>query len=77
MLMTQKAPFSYLGRMLELWLQWAPGDRRGSKNFATFKNLRKALLQVDTLAAKAHDLEQAIGTKINIMINNYTTISLK
>ena len=30
-LLLAKAPSSYLGKMLSLWLQWAPGDERGSK----------------------------------------------
>ena len=29
--------------MLEEWLQWAPGDHRGSKNFATLEGLQLAL----------------------------------
>ena len=37
------APKSFLHAMLEEWLQWAPGDRRGSKNFATLEALQLAL----------------------------------
>lgn len=46
--------------MVEHWLQWAPGDGRGSKNFATFEDLQAALLRVDGFAAKAYDLEDAL-----------------
>ena len=37
------APKSFLHAMLEEWLQWAPGDHRGSKNFATLEALQLAL----------------------------------
>ena len=46
MLMMQ-APGSYLGEMLSQWLQWAPGDGRGSTGFAMRESLRKALLRVN------------------------------
>ena len=46
MLMAQ-APESYLREMLSQWLQWAPGDGRGSEGFATKESLRDALLSVD------------------------------
>lgn len=61
MLMIQDPPASYLGRMLEMWLKWAPGDGRGSKNYATFEELHAALLRVEGIAAKAHDLENVIS----------------
>ena len=41
------APNSWLGRMLTQWLEWAPGDRRGSVGFATRDSLRDALLKVN------------------------------
>ena len=34
------APESYLEEVLCRWYQWAPGDRRGSEDFATLKALR-------------------------------------
>ena len=37
------APESYLYTLLEEWLQWAPGDNRGSKNFATLEALQRAM----------------------------------
>lgn len=47
MLLTQSAPKSYLREMLSQWLQWAPGDRRGSASSATKESLRAALLNAD------------------------------
>ena len=46
MLFTQ-APGSYLSEMLTQWLQWAPGDGRGSKGFATKESLYDALLKIN------------------------------
>ena len=46
MLMMQ-APNSWLREMLSRWLQWAPGDQRGSEEFATRESLRVALLQAN------------------------------
>ena len=46
MLMMQ-APRSWLGQMLTQWLQWAPGDGRGSTSFATKESLRAALLKAN------------------------------
>ena len=37
------APNSWMSEMLAQWLQWAPGDGRGSSEFATLKNLKSAL----------------------------------
>ena len=42
-ILLQTAPKSYLHAMMEEWLQWAPGDHRGSKNFATLEALQLAL----------------------------------
>ena len=39
----QGAPLSWLSAMLSEWLQWAPGDGRGSANFATLEGLKRAL----------------------------------
>ena len=44
MLLTQSAPKSFLRELLSQWLQWAPGDKRGSVSFATKESLRAALL---------------------------------
>lgn len=60
-LMTQNPPVSYLSKMLELWLQWAPSDGRGSKNFATFEDLQAALLRVNDIAAEAYNLQSVLG----------------
>ena len=48
-------PKSWLGSMLSDWLQWAPGDGRGSTHFATLEILKYALQQVN-LGATAHTL---------------------
>ena len=37
------APCSYLSEMLSTWQQWAPGDARGSKNYATLESLKTAV----------------------------------
>ena len=60
MLLMQGAT-GYLGEMLTKWLQWAPGDGRGSRNFATFEDLRDALLKVQVTASIAYDLGPALG----------------
>ena len=46
-LLMQGPPKSYLNEMLTQWLQWAPGDGRGSVGFATKESLRTALLRVN------------------------------
>ena len=51
-----EAPISWLSAMLAEWLQWAPGDKRESKNFATFEALILALKEAG-LAAAASDLQ--------------------
>ena len=61
MLMIQSPPSSYLREMLTKWLQWAPGDGRGSRNFATFEDLRDALLKVQVTASIAYDLGPPLG----------------
>ena len=38
-----EAPKSWLSAMLADWLQWAPGDSRGSKKFAMLEDLKAAL----------------------------------
>ena len=37
------APKSWLGAMLAEWLQWTPGDQRGSTKCATLEGLSDAL----------------------------------
>ena len=37
------APKSYLSAMLEEWLEWAPGDARRSKDYATLNSLKRAV----------------------------------
>ena len=46
-LLTQSPPNSFLREMLSQWLQWAPGDGRGSTGFATRESLRAALLKAN------------------------------
>ena len=36
-------PSSYLRAMLSSWQQWAPGDARGSTNYATLEALKTAV----------------------------------
>ena len=48
-------PKSYLSTLLTQWLEWAPGDGRGSQDFATLEGLRAALKQAN-LGATAYDL---------------------
>lgn len=42
-LLLSNAPSSYLRMMLSHWLQWGPGDERGSSGFATMETLCNAL----------------------------------
>ena len=37
------APYMYLRELLSQWVNWAPGDARGSRDFATWDMLRRAL----------------------------------
>ena len=50
------APASWLSAMLAEWLQWAPGDSRRSRDFATFESLEFVLNEAG-LAAAASDLQ--------------------
>ena len=43
MLLTNNAPLSYFNAMLSKWYQWAPGDGRGSKDYATLGALKRAI----------------------------------
>ncbi len=49
------APRSWFGALLSEWLQWAPGDSRGSIQYATLKALKLALSE-SGLGAAASDL---------------------
>ena len=51
------APESWLGAMLAQWLQWAPGDGRGSTNVANEDSLKQALIK-----AELSDTAQAISS---------------
>lgn len=42
-LLLQEAPVSWLCKMLSQWLEWGPGDSRGSTNYATLNALKAAL----------------------------------
>ena len=44
-MLLMQAPRSHLRQMLAQWLQWAPGDGRGSKDFATKEALYAALMK--------------------------------
>ena len=51
-----EAPTSWLQEILSQWLQWAPGDSRGSTSYATLENLKIALSRAG-LGATAHHLK--------------------
>lgn len=53
--LSEGAPVSLLGALLEEWIQWAPGDSRGSTDFATLESMKTALSD-SGLGAAAHDL---------------------
>ena len=36
---------SYTTEMFEQWIRWYPGDSRGSTNFATYTQLKTALME--------------------------------
>ena len=50
-LLLHRAPTSWLREMLAEWLQWAPGDSRGSRDFATLEALKCALSEAGLAAA--------------------------
>ena len=54
MLLTQ-GPHGFLNEMLSKWYQWAPGDARGSEDFATLEALKHAVSQAG-LGKAATDL---------------------
>ena len=41
------APTSYLDAMLAEWQQWAPGDVRGSTDYATLDALKEAVVRAE------------------------------
>ena len=53
--LSQGAPVSWFAAMLEDWLQWAPGDSRGSTSFAKLEDLKGALSEAG-LGASTYDL---------------------
>ena len=42
-LLLKTAPESWLSAMLVEWMEWAPGDSRGSRDFATLNGLKNAV----------------------------------
>ena len=55
-LLLSGAPNSFLSAMLAEWLQWAPGDDRGSTTFATLEALKVAIESIHGLERFAKDL---------------------
>ena len=47
---------SYLGAMLQEWVQWAEGDSRGSTSSANIEDLKSALDQAG-FGVTAHELK--------------------
>ena len=47
LLLVQSPPQSWLKQMITQWLQWAPGDGRGSTSVATKESLHAALLKIN------------------------------
>ena len=43
---SQEGPKCWLSAMLDKWLQWAPGDGRGSQDYATLNSLKIAVSAV-------------------------------
>jgi len=43
---------NHLYRVIDFWLRWAPGDKRGSKNTATLEALQEALNQTNNANIK-------------------------
>ena len=54
--LTIQGPKGCLSEMLAQWLQWAPGDRRGSIDFAKLSTLKSALREAG-FGRTAHDLK--------------------
>ena len=58
-LLTQTPPKSWLSEMLSQWLQWGPGDARGSEDYASIDSLKKALLNLN-LAQLAREFDDFV-----------------
>ena len=69
------APKTYLRALFIEWLQWAPGDSRGSGDFATLQSLKTALNKVG-LGAAAHDLksESDEATAMGLGLHHVRTV---
>lgn len=52
-LLLSGAPNSFLSTMLAEWLQWVPGDSRGSTSLPSLENLKASLESVHGLTALA------------------------
>ena len=50
-----REPKYYLIELLSQWLEWAPGDGRGSQGYATLEGLKNALRQAN-IEDLAYDL---------------------
>ena len=46
-LLLQQAPVTWLRELMKQWLEWAPGDDRGSDTFATRESLHLALQEAN------------------------------
>ena len=53
-LLLADAPQSWLGALLSEWLQWTPGDSRGSTQFVTLKALKFTLSESGLGAATSN-----------------------
>ena len=67
-LLLTSAPISWLRKMLTKWLQWAPGDNRGSTSFATLEALTAALKKIG-FAATANDLSKSFEHKLAVHVH--------
>ena len=72
-LMLSGPPGSWLRALLEEWVQWAPGDSRGSTNFATLEGL-KAAPNESGLGATAHDLKVYLCNVGYMLIDHDITV---
>ena len=50
-----RGPQGYLKTLLTQWMDWFPGDRRGSTGYATLEGMKNALLRAN-LGAAAYEL---------------------
>ena len=46
----KQTPQSFLGELLTRWLQWAPGDERGSRAFPMKEDLHTALMEINLIS---------------------------